>query len=152
MLSLHYLTLCLSPLFSSSSPYVKFFIFTTSPLSPSNLFPQPLLCLTLTPYTPSFTNALHQGTSQGTTHEHKWRTCLLGGALGNFEANVLAARLHVEAEELFQGGCLDDLEALLAAKGRGFPVPGAADGVSQEPLHTPWTAHIDHGERGDGGT
>lgn len=82
---------------------------------------------------------------------HQQRASLLGGAWGNLEADVLAPGLHVEAEELFQGGRLDDLEALLAAEGRGLPVPGATDGIGQQPLHTPRTAHIDHAEGGDRG-
>lgn len=132
------------------------------------LFPCPLQCPTLSnplqhthtisplaahPDLPSFIIALHQGHHKAhyMAQTHQQRASLHGGAWGNLEADVLAPGLHVEAEELFQGGRLDDLEALLAAEGRGLPVPGATDGIGQQTLHTPRTAHIDHAEGGDRG-
>lgn len=69
----------------------------------------------------------------------------------DFEADALAAPLHVEAKELLERGRLDDVEALLAAEGRGLPVAGAADGVREEALHAPGPPDVDHGEGRDGG-
>lgn len=54
------------------------------------------------------------------------------------------ALLHVEAHELLQGCCLNDLKASCSAKCTGFPVLWGADGIAKKPLQGKWSSDLDH--------
>lgn len=54
------------------------------------------------------------------------------------------ALLHVEAHELLQGCCLNDLKASCSTKCTGFPVLWGADGIAKKPLQGKWSSDLDH--------
>lgn len=52
---------------------------------------------------------------------------------------------HVIADQLLQGGGVDNVEAHAASKGARFPVFRGADGVSHQALEGERSSHLDHG-------
>lgn len=54
------------------------------------------------------------------------------------------ALLHVEAHELLQGCCLNDLKASCSTKCTGFPVLWGADGIAKKPLQGKWSSDLHH--------
>lgn len=54
------------------------------------------------------------------------------------------ALLHVEAHELLQGCCLNDLKASCSTKCTGFPVLWRADGIAKKPLQGKWSSDLHH--------
>lgn len=64
-------------------------------------------------------------------------------SLRDVETHVRAPP-HVEAHELLQGCCLNNLKASCSTKGTGFPVLWGADGISKKPLQGKWSSDLHH--------